>query len=518
MVIKYCYVFLLFIVYDGMSQNSSREFEFVLNTGLGSKSKISSLNGNYPVQSGHLPAIQIGLDYWHPLKRNLFISAGFRVSMIGSKISTDYPIKELADNYPYNQIVLKNKEYVFLLSIPVNLEYQIRHIKTTSFSVQSGLKLNYSLMSESYGIGYVFSKPNVEQITAFEQSTHLNNNGLPWISLQLGGSIRWRLKNSGPIRIGILADISFSKVVRGTYTVLIPGRLDTYGEFSNNLSSLNLVFGYGLHGRIKQSAKVSVVNTSGEIDNTEALVKKRSMTMRFEKTHFSIGFSALYNFPAKVITNTGENLMGANAMPGVGVSAGFTIPLSKHYSIITGLNASMLGRNFSLSLDKDRFTPNLQESINLKGRKTLVNDFMIGIPIGLERRIIVRPDAYFSIDAGYKLNYYTGADIEIQEVFGKQSEDTAISVAFLQTENESKLIGNAFLNVGYNKILKNNNTVRIAIESNFAFRHHQTGEFSIYIADDTISTGTYSASGSYIGLGFTYIYSRPKRKVIYNRR
>ena len=110
------------------------------------------------------------------------------------------------------------------------------------------------------------------------------------------------------------------------------------------------------------------------------------------------------------------------------------------------------------------------------------------------------------------------ADIEIQEVFGKQSEDTAISVAFLQTENESKLIGNAFLNVGYNKILKNNNTVRIAIESNFAFRHHQTGEFSIYIADDTISTGTYSASGSYIGLGFTYIYSRPKRKVIYNRR
>ena len=99
----------------------------------------------------------------------------------------------------------------------------------------------------------------------------------------------------------------------------------------------------------------------------------------------------------------------------------------------------MIGRNFSLSLDKERFTPNLQESINLKGRKTLVNDFMVGIPIGLERRLIVRPDAYFSIDAGYKMNYYTGADFEIQEVFGKPSEDTAISIATIETENESKL-------------------------------------------------------------------------------
>jgi len=481
-----------------MPQNSSHELEVVLNSGLGSKSEISSIEGVHPVQSNHLPAFSIGLDYRYRLKKCMYLSAGFSMGMNGTNTKTTYPIKELSANYPFNQVVLKNKEYVFLLSIPIKFEYQIKKIKQTTYGLQSGVKLNYSLMPGSYGMGHNFFTPNGDQVTAFEQSSYLNNNGLPWISLQLGGSIRWRIKNSGPIRAGISADISFSKVVEGTYSVNIPGRLDTYGNFSNTLSSLNLVLGYGLNGRIKHPPKVSVAKKAPEIKN--AL-----------KTQFSIGFSSIYTFPAKVITQQGEKLLGANAMPGVGISAGVSFPLNEDYSIITGLNASMVGRNLVLFLDKERFTPKLLESIDLKGRKTLVNDFMIGIPIGLERRLLIRPDAYFSVDAGYKINYYTGADIETQEVFGKTSEDTAVSVAIVETENESKLLGNAFLHFGYNKILKNKNTIRIAIESNIALSHHQTGNFSIYGADGINSTGTYSARGSYIGIGFTYIYSKAKR-------
>lgn len=511
------FLFLLPITSLTQAQEKPIGVEFHLFGGFGSKSNVLPIDGNYPVSSKYSGNLKIASFFRYPFTEKINLLTGLEITLGSSNIYTNYPVKSINPIYTEDKRLLKNKEGISLISLPVLFEYNLESNRPISYFFQGGLKLNYSLLQGYYGSGHIFSMADTTDISAFEESSRLNNNGKPWITTQLGFGIFWKLKNSGPIRTGLIADISFSKVVQGTYSVSIPGQPDTYGQYNNHLSSLGIVIGYGLNSRKKQpvstQAKSEAVNLQSQVNDHH-----RNKSGPFGKTNFSIGFSALYNFPAKVITNKGENLLGANAMPGVGISAGFFIPLNQNYSIITGLNASMIGRNFSLSLDKERFTPNLQESIKLKGRKTLVNDFMIGIPIGLERRIIVRPDAYFSIDAGYKLNYYTGADIEIQEVFGKPSEDTAISIAIIETENESKLIGNAFLNVGYNKILKNKNTVRIAIESNLAFSHHQTGDFSIYIADDTISTGTYSARGSYIGLGFTYIYSRPKRKVIYNRR
>ena len=510
-------IFSVFCFFEATAQSKPSGIEFHLFGGIGSNSNVLPIDGNYPVASKYPGYLKIASYFRYPIVERINLLTGLEIALGSSNIYTRYPIKSINPIYTEDKLLLKNKEGISLISLPVLFEYNLQSNRPISYFFQGGLKLNYSLLQGYYGSGHIFSMADTTDVSAFEESSRLNNNGKPWITTQLGFGIFWKLKNSGPIRTGLIAGISFSKVVQGTYSVSIPGQPDTYGQYNNHLSSLGIVIGYGLNSRKKQP--LSTLSNS-EPFNLQSHVsdRHRSKSGPFGNTKFSIGFSALYNFPAKVTTTTGENLLGANAMPGVGLSAGFFIPLNLQYSIITGLNASMIGRNFSLSMDKERFTPNLQESINLKGRQTLVNDFLIGIPIGLERRIIVRPDAYFSIDAGYKMNYYTGADFETQEVFGKPSEDTAISVAIIETENESKLLGNAFLNIGYNKILKNKNTVRIAIESNYAFRHHQTGDFSIYIADDTISTGTYSARGSYIGLGFTYIYSRPKRKVIYNRR
>jgi len=73
-----------------------------------------------------------------------------------------------------------------------------------------------------------------------------NNDNIPWFTYSLEGGFKLKLKNLNILKLGIIANVSFTDFVEGTYKINIPGEELTEGTYKFTGSYIGLSVGYCL--------------------------------------------------------------------------------------------------------------------------------------------------------------------------------------------------------------------------------------------------------------------------------
>lgn len=225
-------------------------------SGLTQKASINKETGQYTVKSSPQPFWEAGIDFRGKLNKSLFLIAGLRGIASGRNAVFNAPMSEI-NPYGYREPYppLKINEFDFGISIPLLVERKWQTKKYKSTYIQAGLTFRYSLGFDSDDYGNVFTDTNHQEIDVFSMELNSNNHKKLWISYNLGGGYSWILKNYNILKAGVLANISFTKFVNGTYQINIPGKPLTEGTYGVTGSYIGLSVSYGFTGTNKRMTR-----------------------------------------------------------------------------------------------------------------------------------------------------------------------------------------------------------------------------------------------------------------------
>lgn len=479
----------LLISGNSIAQKSSVQVSIF--TGITPKASVAKTEGEYSIRSTPQAAWEAGIDYRYQAWKSISILAGLRGALTGRSAIFNVPAREINPAYPDPYPPIKIKEYDFNIAMPLLIEKEWRRAEKEMAFLQTGLKFHYSLGFDQNSVGNYFTDTNQTEINVFSLDLNTNNNKKPWISCSLGGGYGWQLKNDNIIRAGVMADISFSNNVRGTYQVNLPGHPVSSGTYKARGSYIGLFASYQFTGGNKKTPYSFDAHKPDE------------------GNHISITFSALTCLPAKLESTKGSYPVSASVSPGFGLGVIYQVHLNEHYSINAGFEATAVGRNFIARFNREDYSPQLKESVALKGMNTYLNDFVLSVPVSLERRYFISDRNFFQVELGGRLNYSTGADLDIQEVSAENINSERVKLAQINTyaNNDARPWVSGLLKAGYNRVLKNNNITRLSLVSNISFTRFVNGAYVIRQGNNKVSEGIYSSSGSFVGIALSYIFT-----------
>lgn len=212
--------------------------------GLAQKAKLDPETGEYRVTSTVQPAGEIGFNLQCDLNNNLFFITGLAGTVTGRTAVFDAPLHQINPAYPESFPPMTMPDADFCATIPIQLEKDWQLAKSKILYGRIGLNLKYSFgYDEDIYESYARDTSN-QQINVFSLNLNSNNHNKPWLTYTIGGGYGWSLKNQHVIKIGVIANISFTKFVSGTYEVNIPGHPLSEGRYSVTGSYIGLSFNY----------------------------------------------------------------------------------------------------------------------------------------------------------------------------------------------------------------------------------------------------------------------------------
>lgn len=243
----------------------------------------------------------------------------------------------------------------------------------------------------------------------------------------------------------------------------------------------------------------------------------------FKGNHLQFSFAPLSLFPARVKRETGSHPVSTKNAPGFLFSVRYLVNFNNDYSLITGPEATLLGRNLFSSFDKDDFTPALTDDYELRGNDGYVSTFVISLPVLIEKRWLYSGTEFFYADAGVRLNVSTGADFDLFSIYLPHIANGFHNAGGtdVYANNNAKPWLSFPLNAGHAWLMKNNNVLQLGIISNISFTNYVNGNYKIVIPSKPITSGRYSSTGSYVGLSLNYVFTNANyriRRVYENRR
>lgn len=132
----------------------------------------------------------------------------------------------------------------------------------------------------------------------------------------------------------------------------------------------------------------------------------------FKGNHVQFNFATLSTFRARLKNESGNHPVSTKSAPGFLFSFKYQVNFNNGYSLITGPEATLLGRNLITSFNKNDFSPPLAEDYELKGINSYLAVFVISLPVLMEKRWLYAGTKFFYADGGLRLNVSTGADFE----------------------------------------------------------------------------------------------------------
>ena len=300
-----------------------------------------------------------------------------------------------------------------------------------------------------------------------------------------------------------------------SFNRLIPNKPVTSGTYKINGSSVGLSVQYVFTGTNKQIVKSKKVNAIRDTSSIIRITKENILEKYiFKSNHIQFNFALLSTFKAQLTKISGDHPVGSSAAAGLLLSFKYQINFNDKYSLITGTEANLLGRNFNTSFSKNDFSPPLVSDYDTKGSST-IQDLVLSLPVTLEKRWLSSKTKFLFADAGIRLNFSLGADLDIY------------SIALLNTANGIYRVGgvNVYsnndaqpwisfpINVGYAWLLKNNNLMQLAICSNISFTKYVNGRYHIDTPNQPLTEGNYSSTGSFVGLSFNYVFTNANYRI-----
>ncbi len=235
----------------------------------------------------------------------------------------------------------------------------------------------------------------------------------------------------------------------------------------------------------------------------------------FKGNHIQFNFSTLSTLKARLKKESGSHPVSTKAVIGFLISFKYQVNFNNGYSLITGPEATLLGRNLITSFDKNDFSPPLIKDYEIKGINSYIPGMVLSLPVLLQKRWLYGSTKYLFADAGIRFNYSTGADFDIFSIYLQNTNNGFYNAGEVDVyaNNDAKPWVSFPLNAGHAWLLKNNNLLQLGICSNISFTKYVNGAYMIIIPGKPLTEGRYSSTGSYIGLSMNYIFTNANYRI-----
>lgn len=229
----------------------------------------------------------------------------------------------------------------------------------------------------------------------------------------------------------------------------------------------------------------------------------------FHGNHMSINFSLLSTFKANLKRLSGDHYVKTSMTHGVSLGFKYSKTFNKYYSFIIGPDAIFVGRDLITSFDKNEFSPPLVKNYKIGYINSYLSDLLVSLSLFIEKRIFYNQTNYFLVDIGGRLNFSTGADFDIFSIYLLNTNNQVYDAGGtdVYANNDQKPWITIPINVGYSWLAKNNNLLQLSLCSNISFTKYVNGTYQIIIPNKPLTEGSYSSTGSYIGLSLNYVFT-----------
>ena len=235
----------------------------------------------------------------------------------------------------------------------------------------------------------------------------------------------------------------------------------------------------------------------------------------FKGNHIEFDLSTFSTFKANVKRKSGTHHVGATAALGLSLGLKYKINFNNYYSLLVGFESLIAGRNLITSFDKDNFSPPLVHDYKFGNKETYSADLMLSIPVLFEKRILFDNAKYLFVTGGFRLNFSTGADLEVISIFLMNTDNGFYNAGgwSVYANNNARPWPSFPISAGYSWLLKNNNLFQFGICSNISLTKYMNGSYMIIIPGQELTEGRYSSTGSYIGITFSYIFTNANSRL-----
>lgn len=235
----------------------------------------------------------------------------------------------------------------------------------------------------------------------------------------------------------------------------------------------------------------------------------------FSGNHIQFNFSTLSVFKARLKNENGNYPVSTKAALGALLGFKYKINHNNEYSLVTGLEALIAGRNFITSFNKNDFSPPLVEDYKINGRNSYTGDLVISLPVQMEKRWLYAKTKYFFADAGVCLNVGTGADFDSFVILLMNTNNGFYDAGGVDVSanNDAKPWVSFPFSAGHAWLLRNNNLFQISICTNISFTKYVYGTYHINIPGRSLTQGLYSSTGSFFGLSMNYVFTSANYRI-----
>lgn len=222
-------------------------FYLTLLSGITQKASLHKTEGFYNAKATVQPYWEAGADYQHTLKNCVSYLFGLHLAVGGRNSKFNLPVEKINPNLakPY---ILENNEFDFGLALPLFLEKKWNMNYYKSIYAQGGIQLHYSFGYACDSYGEMVEDSNGNYVNVISEDLNANNSNKPWFTYTLGSGYKWVLKNNNLLKIGIVANLSFTHFIQGPYQINVPGDPITQGTYHVNGSYIAIAASYGFTG------------------------------------------------------------------------------------------------------------------------------------------------------------------------------------------------------------------------------------------------------------------------------
>lgn len=257
---------------------------------------------------------------------------------------------------------------------------------------------------------------------------------------------------------------------------------------------------------------------SGNYLNAQEKKVKRNDVLSdfvFQGNHINLNFAVLSYHRARLINYTGSHPVRSARAPGVLAGISYTINFNKKQSLVFGPEVTIAGRNFITSFKKNEFSPPLTKDFNLTKWRSLMLVAVFRFPVQYQHRWLYSKTKYMFAEAGASLNYSIGADFYSSSIVLQNTSNDFFDAGGVDLyDNNEQLPWVSFpINAGHAWLLKNNCVVQLMICSTVSFTKFVDGTYRIDIPGKPLTTGSYSSTGSFIGLSARYVFTNANYRI-----
>ena len=479
--------------------------------------KISRDQGKYKLRSSLQSSYDLGINYLYNVNKNLLISSGLHMVVGKRNFFANIPSEDLPGFNINGVLLIEDKELWGSFRVPLLAEKKLHTKKAGVISIKAGINLRYSGLMLDEGVGVHITDQNGQPIYIFNADFQVYKK--PWITFLAGISKQFVLRNYNIVSVGLQADISPRYFYKGDYAFTIPNQPITTGEYKISGTSAGLSVQYiftGANKRLNQNYQnkktyAGYTGTKQKDNQKENLLSGQV----FKGNHIRLDLAALSTFRARLNNQSSDYPVGATSTRGWLLSFKYAVNFNNYYSLITGAEATLAGRNFTTFFNKNDFSPPLIRDYQVGGKLTDTWDMLLSLPVLVQKRMIYAKRKYVFAEAGLRLNFSTGADFDFSSIILMNTNNGYYDGGGwdVYANNDAKPWLSYPLNIGHAWLLKNNNLLQLSVCSNISFTKYVNGTYHIDIPGRPMIEGKYSSTGSYIGLSVNYIFTNANYRI-----